>query len=265
MTIALQNTVILTVPDRNCAWALSHSQKQRQTRNVYGLELTCLQKYEKGGRSDYAMRAPSWTIVRTMKRHDGAASHKALTDEYSSYDIIAAIRRSEKSKQTSNPAVANMRVSLSQPHLEEAHRGSPTRCPFAAIYRPAVHYECLSDVGVHVESDHPCREMWRRQCPCPHSQLQQLWELAFNMKATGREPDSLSCCLTNDPAVAQLLETKECEAEQTRAALRAIRPIRTQLKAAIESRDKLMKKHTCRRRWSSELGGPVASEADGVG
>ena len=47
-----------------------------------------------------------------------------------------------------------------------------------------------------------------------------------------------------DPAVAQLLETKHREAEQTRAALRAVRPIRTQLKAAIKSRDKLMKKHT---------------------
>ena len=46
----------------------------------------------------------------------------------------------------------------------------------------------------------------------------------------------------HDPAIL-LLETKQCEAEQTRAALRAIKPIRTQLKAAIESRDKLMKKH----------------------
>ena len=46
-----------------------------------------------------------------------------------------------------------------------------------------------------------------------------------------------------DPAVAQLLETKQCVAEQTRAALHAVRPIRTQLKAAVESRDMLMKKH----------------------
>ena len=47
----------------------------------------------------------------------------------------------------------------------------------------------------------------------------------------------------HDPAVAQLLGTKQCEAEQTRAAFRATRPIRTQVKAAVESRDKLMKKH----------------------
>ena len=48
----------------------------------------------------------------------------------------------------------------------------------------------------------------------------------------------------HNPAVAQLLETKQCEAEPTRAALRAMRPTRTQLKAAVESRDKLMKKHS---------------------
>ena len=46
--------------------------------------------------------------------------------------------------------------------------------------------------------------------------------------------------VNNDPAVAQLLALKQCEAEQTRAT----RPLRTQLKAAIESRDKLMKKHS---------------------
>ena len=48
----------------------------------------------------------------------------------------------------------------------------------------------------------------------------------------------------NELAVAQPPETKQREAEQTCSALRAIRPIRAHLKAAIESRDKLMKKHT---------------------
>ena len=50
--------------------------------------------------------------------------------------------------------------------------------------------------------------------------------------------------VNNGLAVAQLLALKQCEAEQTRTALRAIRPLRTQLKAAIESRDNLLKEHS---------------------
>ena len=79
--------------------------------------------------------------------------------------------------------------------------------------------------------------------------LDERERLQSTLQATEQVMQALRA-VTHDPAVAQLLETKQCEAEQTRVALRAIRPIRTQLKAAVEGRDKLTKKH--------------AADADGV-
>ena len=84
--------------------------------------------------------------------------------------------------------------------------------------------------------------------------------------AGDRAGDAGASCGELQPSSAQLLEMRQREADQTRAALRGIRPLRTQLKAAIESRDKLMKKHSSVVEGvHSELDGPVAGEAVGVG